>query len=132
MKVLRVRGDHHQLAAVALHKGPVLHKVRSDRHEFRAVDCQSPDNGHQRRSRAAGKIQILGTNLRPIALVQIDGHRLSDAHISGGRRVAVDFHAVLLGHNVHNGLIHLFRGGHGGIADGKVIHVLLAHNGRLL
>ena len=70
--------------------------------------------------------------MRTVAAVQVIRDHLAQAGVARRRGVAVDRDAVQLLNGVDNGFVHAFRCRNGRVADGEVIDVLLADDGRLL
>lgn len=118
-------GRHdHEFAAVHLDKGAILREIGRDDHDLSVLYCECADGGDECRSRAAGKEDVFGADLSAGAAGEVVGNGLSRLKVTGSGRVAVDGNGVLRKHQPVEGLRHRIRRGDGGVADGKVHHVL--------
>ena len=131
--MLRVGGNHHQLAAGTGGEGAVLGEEGGDGHELR-LRCggKGPHDGDERGSRAAAHEQILGPDTGVVALVQVPGDGVPGGEVADGGGVAVDLHAVGIGQDGPDGVVHLLGSGDGGIAQTVVKYILRADDFGLL
>ena len=129
LKVRHIRGHRPERQPRLLYKGLILGEIGGNGQDLPFRHRQRPEHGHQLRRCAAAQEEVLRPGLGLVTPVQVVGNDLPGRIISGGGGVAVNRQRVGIPENVHNGLVHLRRGGNGRVAQGIIIHVFRADNG---
>ena len=125
-------GDLHHRPSRSVDKDLVLGEVGGDDDKLVAGTAQPLQTGAQRRGGAAGEEQIrpLASGIKPA--VQGAGDGVAHLQIPWGAGVGVDGIPAIPGQYLHKHLVHPGGRGDGGVAQGKIQHIFLAHNGGAL
>ena len=119
-----VRGDHHRLAAVAGDEVGIFGEEGGEEDELVAGAGQGPEAAAQSCRRPHRQVQVAG----PVAPAEAAGQGvrqgLPDGPIALGGGIAVDGGPLGRVQDGPDGVVHLGRRGHGGIAQREIQHVL--------
>ena len=126
-----IRRHHLEGKARFLGKGLVFREIGGNGQHLSPGNGQGPEHSHQFRGGAAADEELLRTGLDAVAAVQIVGDGLPGLKITHCGGIAVHQQGIGVRKNLADGLIHLRRGGNGGVADGVVVDVLRANHGGL-
>ncbi len=131
LEMLGIGRNHHALEAGGGRVGGILGEVGGDQQNLRVLHSQGVHaRGHSGGS-AAGEEDVLRANRRAGALAQIGGDGLPGLGTAAGGGVAVQGNGIG-SQQLPHGVSHSLGGGDGGIADGEIKDVFLAHLGGLL
>ena len=127
LKVLQPGRHRHQLGPGALHKDLILREIGRKGEELIPWASQGGQGAAEGPRRPGGEIEVVRRVGCAVPAVEVVRQGLADRGLSLGRGVAVELYWVHRVHELMNQFLDGIRGGHTGISDGKIIHLLRPH-----
>ena len=130
LEIGHIRGHYLENHPGIFRKGLVFRKIGGNGQNLAALHRQCPEYRHQLRGGTAAQKEILRCGAGTVSGIQVGGDGLPGFPISHGGGIAVHQQRVGVLQNPADGLVHLRRGGDGGVAKGEIKDIFLPHNSR--
>ena len=129
LQVLPFRRHDHRFRAGSLHEDLVFREKGRQQHHLIPGQAHGLQADGQGGRGAAGQIEVVRADLGPEAALQGVGHGLPHPGVAGGGGIAVQQQGIRRILQAGDGLLHLRRRGHAGVAQTEIEHLVRADLG---